>query len=221
MNNSQLSLFSMTNNIKRLCGISGIIGVILLVISFNINPGPPQGASYEQLISFGHQYYRSILWGAWLQTIGPFLIILFAFSLVFLSGAAQTLAGWMVFFGAGILMTISLIEICFYIAVLFKDPPQGSLFGLNIIYAVQHLYYIIGAPALFIPLGMVLLKSGILPKLFSCLAIGIGVFFGILGIVFLFRLILPVWVTAIAGVQAFWWLASSVLMVVQSKKTPH
>jgi hypothetical protein len=123
----------------------------------------------------------------------------------------------MVFFGAGILMTISLIEISFYIAVLFKDPPQGSLFGLNIIYAVQHLYFIIGAPSLFIPLGMVLQKSNVLPKLFGLLAIGIGAFFGILGIVFLLRLILPVWVTAIAGVQAVWWLASSILIVVRAK----
>jgi hypothetical protein len=207
----------MTNNIKRLCGISGIIGVIMLVVSFNINPGPPQDASYEQLISFGHEYYASILWGAWLQTIGPFLIILFAFSLVFLSGASQTIGGWMVFFGAIILMTISLIEISFYIAVLFKDPPQGSLFGLNIIYAVQHLYFIIGAPALFIPLGMVLRNSNVLPKLLSWLAIGIGVFFGILGIVFLLRLILPAWVTAIAGVQAIWWLATSIMMVVRTR----
>jgi hypothetical protein len=206
----------MTNSLKKFCGISGIIGVILLVISFKINPGPPEGASYEQLISFGHQYYSSILCGAWLQTIGPFLIILFAFSLVFLSGAGQTLAGWMVFFGAGVLMNISLIEITFYIAVLFKDPPQGSLIGLNIIYAVQHLYFIIGAPALFIPMGMVLRNSNVLPKLFSWMAIGIGVFFGILGIVFLFRLVLPVWVTAIASVQAFWWLAASILMVVRS-----
>jgi hypothetical protein len=157
----------MTNNMKRLGGISGIIGVIMLIVSFNINPGPPEGASYEQLISFGHQYYKSILWGAWLQTMGPFLIIFFAFSVVFLSWAGQTLAGWMVFFGAGVLMTISLIEISFYIAVLFKDPPQGSLFGLNIIYAVQHLYFIIGAPALFIPLGLVVRKSGILPGLFG------------------------------------------------------
>jgi len=208
----------MTNNTKKLSGICGILGVVMLVISFNINPGPPAGASYEQLLSFGHQYYISILWGAWLQTIGPFLIIIFAFSLVILSQAAQTLAGWMVFFGAGILMTISLIEITFYIAVLFKDPPLGSLIGLNIIYAVQHLYFIIGAPALFIPLGIVLRKSDILPKWFSWLAILMGILFAVLGIVFLLHLILPLWVTAIAGIQAFWWLASSIVLMVQSGK---
>jgi hypothetical protein len=208
----------MTKNIKRLSGISGIIGVIMLIISFNINPGPTQGASYEQLVAFGHQYYASILFGAWLQTIGPFLIIVFAFSLVLLSGAGQTLIGWMTFFGAGILMTISLIEITFYIAVLFKDPPAGSIIDLNIIYAVQHLYFIIGAPALFIPMGIVLRKSGILPTWLAWLAIAIGIFFGIMGIGFLFHLVLPLWVTAIAGIQALWWLASSVILVIRANR---
>jgi hypothetical protein len=208
----------MTNNTKIFIGICGILGVVMLVISFIINPGPPVGASYEQLVIFGHKYYASILWGAWLQTIGPFLIIIFAFSIVLLSQAAQTIAGWMVFFGAGILMTISLIEITFYIAVLFKDPPLGSLIGLNIIYAVQHLYFIIGAPALFIPLGIVLRKSLILPKWFSWLAILMGILFGVLGIVFLLDLILPIWVTAIAGIQAFWWMASSIVLIVRAGK---
>jgi hypothetical protein len=209
----------MTNRLKKISGICAIVGVLMLVVSFNINPGPPPGASYEQLISFGQQYYASILWGAWLQTLGPFLIILFAFSLVFMSGASQTLAGWMVFFGASILMTVSLIEITFYIAVLFKNPPLGNLIGLNIIYAVQHLYFMIGAPALFIPLGMVLQKSGVLPKWFSWAAILIGVLFGLLGAVFLLRLVLPIWVTAIAGIQVLWWLGSSCVIIFRSGKS--
>jgi hypothetical protein len=200
----------MTKNTRVLCAVSGIIGVLMLVISFNINPGPPPGATYEQLLAFGNQYYGSILWGAWLQTIGPFLIILFAFSLVFASGAGQTLGGWMVFFGAGVLMTISLIEITFYIAVLFKDPPMGSIIGLNIIYSVQHLYFIIGAPGLFVPLGMVLSGSNVLPKWMGWIAIFMGILFAILGIVYLFQLILPFWVTAIAGIQAIWWLMASI-----------
>ncbi len=207
----------MTYKLKMFGGISGITGVLMLVISFCINPGPPPGASYEQLISFGQQYYAAILWGAWLQTIGPFLIIVFTFSLVFLSGAAQSLTGWMVFFGAGILMTVSLVEITLYFAVLFKDPPVNSLIGMNLIYAVQHLYFIIGAPAVFIPLGIVMRNSNILPKPFGWLAIAMGILFGILGIVFLLRLILPVWVTAIAGIQAFWWLASSIIVIIRAK----
>jgi hypothetical protein len=201
-----------------LSGLSGIVGVVMLIISFNINVGPAVDATPEQLVIFANQNYTSILWGAWLQTIGPFLIVLFAFSLVLLSRATQHLAGWMVFFGAGILMTVSLIEITFYIAVLFKDPPLTSLIGLNVIYAVQHLYFIIGAPALFIPLGLVLLDSDVLPKSFGRLAIFLGLLFGILGIVFLLRLILPVWVTASAGLQALWWLAAAIAMIVRAGK---
>jgi len=211
----------MKKNTRIVCAVSGIVGVILLVISFNINPGPPQGASFEQLMAFGHRYFNSILWGAWLQTIGPFLIIFFAFSLVFLSGAEKSLAGWMVFFGAGVLMTISLIEITFYIAVLFKDPPVGSLFGLNIIYAVQHLYFIIGAPGLFIPLGVVMFGSNVLPKWMSWLAIFMGVLFAFLGIVYLFHLTLPFWVTAIAGIQAIWWLMASIYSLFKGIRLNH
>lgn len=211
----------MTKSLRKLSGICGIVGVLMLVVSFNINPGPPPGATYDQLLAFGQKYYSSILWGAWLQTIGPFLIILFAFSLVFIAGSAQTLSGWMVFFGAGILMTVSLIEITFYIAVLFKDPPLGSLIGLNIIYAVQHLYFMIGAPALFIPLGIMLRKSAILPRWFSWSAMLIGVLFAMLGVIFLLQLVLPLWVTAIAGIQAFWWLGAAVMIIVKTKSSPN
>src|SRR5450432_2863391 len=201
-----------------LSGSSGIMGVIMLVISFTINAGPPPGSTMEQLAYFARQNYGSILWGAWLQTVGPFLLVLFAFSLVIRSGSTQHLAGWMVFFGAGILMTISLIEITFYIAVLFKDPPLSSLVGLNVIYSVQHLYFIIGAPALFFPLGMVLLRTELLPGVFGWLALILGFLFAVLGIVFLLRLVLPVWVTASAGLQAFWWLAAAIAMITRAGK---
>jgi len=50
--------------------------------SFAINNGPPPGASSAELVKFGQQNYATILWGAWLQAIGPVLIVLFAFALV-------------------------------------------------------------------------------------------------------------------------------------------
>ena len=139
-----------------LSGLSGIAGVVLIVISFNINPGPPLGATHAELIQFGQRYYASVLWGAWLQAVGPVLIVLFAFSLVHLAGAAQRLSGWMTFFGATTLMTVSLIETTFYIAALHTDPPMMPFISLRLISAVQHLYFIVAAPALFLPLGIVL-----------------------------------------------------------------
>ena len=202
-------------------GSSGIVGVLMIIISFNINAGPPPGATVVQLTAFGKQNFGSILWGAWLQAIGPFFIILFAFALVHLAGAAKLLSGWMTFFGAVILMTVSLIEITFYIAVMFKDPPVSILVCMNIIYAVQHLYFIIAAPAFFIPLGIVLIGSDVLPRLFGYVAVLLGVAFAILGMIFLLSLVLPFWVTAFAGVQALWWLAAAILLIKRAAKIAY
>lgn len=198
-------------------GISAVIGVTMIIISFNINPGPPDNPTMEQLMAFGDKYYRSILWGAWLQAIGPFLIILFALTIVSLADATRSLSGMMTTFGASVLMTVSLIEITFYISALFKGPGMTSLISMNVIYSVQHLYFIIGAPAIFLPLGVVIIFSKILSKLFGWLAIVLGVIFGLLGVLFLFRLVLPIWVTACAGVQAFWWLSAGISLALRSK----
>ncbi|HVP54843.1 MAG TPA: hypothetical protein VMU45_07600 [Candidatus Eisenbacteria bacterium] len=61
-------------------GLSGMAGVVMLVVSFAINSGPPPDPSSTELTRFGQQHYSNILWGAWLQAVGPVLIVLFAFA---------------------------------------------------------------------------------------------------------------------------------------------
>ena len=199
-----------------LSGLSGVVGVGLISLSFNINPGPPPGASSAELLKFGQQYYASILWGAWLQAVGPVLIVLFAFSLVHLAGAMQRLSGWMTFFGATTLMTVSLIEITFYISALHPDPPMMPFISLELISAVQHLYFIVAAPSLFLPLGIVLVGSRILPRLLGYLALLLATAFAAIGLIFLLILTLPAKVTAFAGVQALWWLGAAITVIVRS-----
>jgi hypothetical protein len=204
-----------------LSGLSGVVGVLLLVLSFTINNGPPPGASSAELVRFGQQNYVTVLWGAWLQAVGPVLIVLFAFALVHLAGATQRLAGWMTLFGATVLMTTSLIEIAFYISALFAEPAMMPSISLRLISAVQHLYFIVAAPALFLPLGIVLLSSPILPRLFGYLAILLATAFAVLGVSFLLSLTLPGPVTAFAGVQAVWWLAAGITLITRSVKTSN
>jgi hypothetical protein len=195
--------------------LSCIAGVILLGLSFATAVGPPADATYAELVKFGQQHRAAILWGAWMQAVGPVLIVLFAFALVQLAGAGQRLAGWMTFFGAAVLMTVSLIEITFYIGALFPDPAVMPLVSLKLIYAVQHLYFVVAAPALFLPLGVVLICSVVLPRLFGYLALVLAAIFAGLGIVFHQTLILPNAVTAFAGVQALWWLAAATTLMVR------
>ncbi len=115
-------------------------------------------------------------------------------------------------------MTVSLIEITFYIGALNPEPAVMPSVSLRLIYAVQHLYFIVAAPTLFLPLGIVFLNSRVLPRILGHLALILATVFAALGIVFQLRLTLPGPVTAFAGVQAPWWLAAAVTLVVRSGK---
>jgi len=207
-----------TRRFCTLSGLSGVAGVVLLVLSFAINSAPPPDPSSSELLTFGRQHFADVLWGAWLQTVGPVMIVLFAFALVHLAGATQRLAGWMTFFGATVLITVSLIEISFYIAALNTEPVTMPLISLRVIYAVQHLYFIAGAPALFLPLGIVLLRSQVLPRVYGYLALLLAVGFSALGLVYLMTVTLPAWVTAMGGVQALWWLAASIALILRGRQ---
>jgi len=177
---------------------------------------PPAGATRAELVQFGQQHYAGVLWGAWLQAVGPVFIMLFAFSLVHLAGATQRLAGWMALSGATILMTVSLIEITYYISALFPDPQMMTSISLRVISAVQHLYFIVAAPAVFLPLGIILVRSTILPRIFGYLALILAAAFAALGAVFMLRLALPAWVTAFAAVQGIWRLAAGIALMIHS-----
>jgi len=193
---------------------------VLLATSFLINPGPPPGATLTQLVEFGRENFKTILWGGWLQAVAPVFIVLFAFALVYLSGATGRLVGWMTFFGASILMTVSLVEITFYLCALFPEPPTTGPMSLDLIYSVQHLYFIVAAPAFFIPLGIVMIGSQVLPRILGILAIVLGLAFAILGAATLLIQVLPMSITALAGVQALWWLASAIILIVRAKQVP-
>ena len=112
----------LTRRAAAWAAVSGLAGTCMIGISFAINPGPPAGASGAQLTAFGQQHHDTILWGAWLQAVGPVFIVVFAFTIVVLAGATARLAGWMTLFGTATLMTVSLIEITGYIGTLHTSP---------------------------------------------------------------------------------------------------
>jgi len=51
---------------------------------------------------------------------------------------------------------------------------------------------------------------------FGYLAVLLALLFGSLGMIFLLTLTLPAAVTAVAGIQALWWLAAAIALVVRS-----
>jgi hypothetical protein len=177
------------------------------------------GASGAQLAAFGQQNFDAILWGAWLQAAGPVFIVVFAFALVVLAGAAR-LAGWMTLFGAATLMTVSLAEIAGDIGALHTSPAAMAEISYVLIGSVQHLYFIVAAPALWLPLGLVILGSGVLPRILGYLALALAAGYALAGVATLLDLTVPVAVQISASVQVLWWLAAAGAVIIRARDVP-
>src|SRR6516164_5234123 len=151
----------------------------------------------------------------------PALIVVFALAIVVLAGATARLAGWMTLFGAAALMTVSLIEITGYIGTLQTSP--ATMFGtsLALIHSVQHLWFIVAAPALWLPLGLVICGSAVLPRILGYLAIVLAAGYALAGVVTLFDLTVPAAVQIAAGVvPALWWLAAAGTLLIRARQAP-
>ena len=200
--------------------VSGLVGTCMIGISFAINTGPPAGASGAQLTAFGQQHHDAILWGAWLQAVGPALIAVFALAIVFLAGATTRLGGWMTLFGTAALMTVSLIEITGYIGTLHTSSATMPGTSLALIHSVQHLYFIVAAPAVWLPLGLVIVGSSVLPRILGYLAIVLAAGYALAGVVTLLDLTVPAAVLISAGIPAVWWLAAAGTLLIRAREAP-
>ena len=198
--------------------VSGVVGTCLLGISFAINTGPPAGASGAQVTAFGQQHHDAILWGSWLQAVGPVLIVVFTLAIVFLAGATTRLAGWMTLFGAATLMAVSLIEITGYLGTLHTSPATMPEISLALIHSVQHLWFIVAAPALWLPLGLVILGSGVLPRILGYLALVLAAGYALAGVVTLFDSTVPPAVQISAGVPTLWYIAAAATLLRRARQ---
>jgi hypothetical protein len=81
-------------------------------------------------------------------------------------------------------------------------------------------YWLMLAPVLFLPLGIVLLSSQLRRGIFGYVVLPLSVVFAALGAIFLFALTLHDAVTVLAGVQAIWWLAAAITLLARNGKQP-
>ena len=122
------------------------------------------------------------------------------------------------------LVMTSLLETVCYMAALFSAPTAMPRIANEFGHAVQHLYFTVAAPGVFLPLGAVLLSSRILPRAYGLTAFCLGGTFFALGIACLSDLVLPNTVTALAAVQALWWLLAAATLILKAPRlatSPH
>jgi hypothetical protein len=208
----------LTNKSYVPAALSGIIGPVILVASFVINPAPPADYTTSQLRDFAVRHHNGIVLGGWLQGMGSLLIVLFALALVHLANAAHRLAGWVTLLSGASILAVSLVEISFYLGAV--QATEGGDVGAalasnNLIKAVQHVFLI--APALLLPLGYVLLGSDVLPRGFAYSGLATGATLQVLGLVGLFRALQPI-IDIILIIQALWFVAAAVTLLVRGGK---
>lgn len=112
-------------NERRLFGLSGLLGVLMLGVSFAINQGPPPGATDFELHAFAARSFREVMLAGWLQAVGPALLAAFVFGVI---GGLPNRWSWlasMARFGITILMMVSLGEVSLYFAALYPVPVLG------------------------------------------------------------------------------------------------
>ena len=204
---------------RIVAGICGILGAVALVSSFLMNRAPPAGFSVAQLRDFATEHHNSIVFGAWLQGIGSMLLVLFAIALVHLAGATHQFAGWITLLAGATILMVSLVEITFYLGAVqsaeIGDLTSGAVSNA-LIKAVQHVFLI--APALLLPLGVVLLGSRVLPRAFAYLALAIGTTLQIFGLVGLLGVLQPV-IDDVLIVQALWFVAAGFALMIGQRRT--
>jgi hypothetical protein len=203
-----------------LIAITGILGAISLVISFSINPGPPAGATLAQVIAFGKQSQNLILVGSWLQGTGSLLEVIFILGIMHLAGATKQLVGWITAMAATAIVGVSLVEVSFYLSAT-QGGVSGDLTTLSVslalIKAIQHAYVIAPAPALLVGLGIIIVSSRVLPRVFGYLALALGVTLGVLGFVDLFLAGQQI-VDTVLGAQEVWFAAAAIMLIFNKGK---
>ena len=188
----------------------GVLGPAILIGSFAMNPGPPPGLSTAALEAWAAPRLGLLLVGGWTQGLGSLLIVLFALAVVEIADAAASFVGRVAFLSGATILGVSLVEITFYLAagqaVANGDTTLGLIAG-GLIKAVQHVFLI--APALLLPLGVVILRTKVLSGAFGWTALAIGAALQALGLFGLFAALQPV-IDSVLVVQSLWFMAAAI-----------
>jgi hypothetical protein len=162
-------------SLSRLTAFTGVASAIALVGHFAVAPPPTSFTSRALLEQFA-SHHDALLTGAWLDGIGSVLLIVTFLGVVELGGLAGTLAGRIVLLGgAGIvahsMFTDSLLVASAQISAAGDGAMAASV--VQVIHAADYAYPMVNvfwAAAL----GVVVLRSRVLPAVFGYVALAFG-----------------------------------------------
>lgn len=203
----------------RLTAASGVAGTFALAAYFAAPAflgWPFAGASAARLSAYALDHQALFYAGAWLQTTGTLLSVIFFLALVRMTGAARGLPATLVIVTATSLLSIVLVESAFMVAVPMA-ASAGDIATVATTFALSNGVFVRVFPlapssATYIALGLALLSPGPLRKGFGYAAIAIGAMFELGGIVAIFSSLAVVILAVLAAGQALWVAAAAVAL---------
>ncbi len=207
-------------------GVCGIAGVLMLTAHFLIPAHvPPDSASLTRIVAFTREHQKVILISAWLQVTGAILYVIFILAIVHLAGAGQRFAGRIVALAAPILVGLTLLDSAMIISAV-QSATHGQYETLRVSFnliggpnndAIGRSFLI--APAILLPLVVVILQTQLLARSYGCIALAFGAVSQALGLVGLFsklafRDINP----AVLALENLWLIAIAVTLLVNRRE---
>jgi hypothetical protein len=203
----------------RTTAASGLAGTIALAAYFTapaLLGWPFAGGSAGRLSAYALDHQALFYTGAWLQSTGTLLSVVFFLALVRMTGAADGLLATLVTVTAASLLSIVLVESAFLVAVPMA-ASAGDASTVATAFALSNgvfvrVFPLAPASATYMVLGLALLSRGPLPNGFGYAAIAIGAVFEVGGVVAIFSSAATIALAVFAATQGLWVAAAAVAL---------
>jgi len=220
-----------TRHFLILIAIAGIIGQCFLSIYFSGILVPSgliiENESMAQLSDLVMKHRSAIFLDAWLMGTGSFLSVIFYAGLVYASGAIRRFSGLLAIIASTIVLAIALVDVTFMVAAAnaailgHSDTTKVALdFVAGSGEAFDYTFIFGPAPVLITTIGIVLLRSDIVPRPFGYAAVAVGIMFVIAGLLSIFYqgagVITPVF-EIVQLCRGIWVLATAIFILIFRK----
>jgi len=204
-------------SLRKLGVVCGIIGPLLLTMYF-ATPAfvgwPDASAPTDLLIQYAKAHEVVFYLGAWLQSTGALLSVVFFLVLVQLAGAQRHLVGLFTIVAVALLLAVVVVEAAMLVAVPFGAANNdaatvATTFALSNGVFVR-VFALAPAPAVFAGVAAVLFRSRVLPMGFAWAALVVAALFELAGIAAIFSSVGLILAIVMSIAQEVWILAAAV-----------
>jgi hypothetical protein len=217
---------------RVLIGASGVLGAVLFGAYFGVPAFVPRlGAvlyaahpATSQVVDIGARYQLLITFGVWLQATGSALCVVFFIGLVSLTRHRGSLPGQIVVLGSAALLALVLLEGVFTLTwstTASESVTASARAGFDLMSRFVQVFPIVPAPAVYLPLGWILLHSPLLPRWLGATALGLGAAFLLVGLLEVFLPAAQAAAAALAAVQALWIVIAAGALMARRTTTPR